>query len=248
MPYATYLPNRGRTPPPAASQHGRKQEALRHQRSNCLRSCRSYCSSAWLRGMPMPGVSLWGVKARRASDVGSAAGIPDCSDAIKQLRAARVTTTLPHKAQLLPCTGIVEWKNHETASVSGAVVAEPSSSQPAARRSVAGHRVQVPGIRCNERDHRALCQERSAGAPQEVALPHKTHKTASPGAQPSWMCLFQVVVVADGQVTRGSEVVKPNVRKVRRLGDGKVIGGFAGVPMHAGSDHGPKARDGLMLM
>ena len=35
-------------------------------------------------------------------------------------------------------------------------------------------------------------------------------------------------MVADGQVTRGSEVVKPNVRKVRRLGDGKVIGGFAG--------------------
>ena len=40
--------------------------------------------------------------------------------------------------------------------------------------------------------------------------------------------MLQVVVVADGQVTRGSEIVKPNVRKVRRLGDGKVIGGFAG--------------------
>lgn len=34
--------------------------------------------------------------------------------------------------------------------------------------------------------------------------------------------------MADGQVTRGSEIVKPNVRKVRRLGEGKVIGGFAG--------------------
>ena len=34
--------------------------------------------------------------------------------------------------------------------------------------------------------------------------------------------------MADGQVTRGSEIVKPNVRKVRRIGDGKVIGGFAG--------------------
>ena len=34
--------------------------------------------------------------------------------------------------------------------------------------------------------------------------------------------------MADGQVTRGSEIVKPNVKKVRRLCDGKVVGGFAG--------------------
>ena len=34
--------------------------------------------------------------------------------------------------------------------------------------------------------------------------------------------------MADGQVTRGNEVVKPNVRKVRLIGDGGVIGGFAG--------------------
>ena len=34
--------------------------------------------------------------------------------------------------------------------------------------------------------------------------------------------------MADGQVTRGNEVVKPNVKKVRRLNDA-VIGGFAGV-------------------
>lgn len=33
--------------------------------------------------------------------------------------------------------------------------------------------------------------------------------------------------MADGQVTRGNEVVKPNVKKVRRLNDA-VIGGFAG--------------------
>jgi hypothetical protein len=36
--------------------------------------------------------------------------------------------------------------------------------------------------------------------------------------------------MADGQVTRGSEVVKPNVKKTRLLGDGNVIGGFAGSP------------------
>lgn len=34
--------------------------------------------------------------------------------------------------------------------------------------------------------------------------------------------------MADGQVTRNSEIVKPNVRKVRSMFDGKVIGGFAG--------------------
>lgn len=39
---------------------------------------------------------------------------------------------------------------------------------------------------------------------------------------------MQVVIMADGQVTRGNEIVKPNVKKVRRLNDA-VIGGFAGV-------------------
>lgn len=33
--------------------------------------------------------------------------------------------------------------------------------------------------------------------------------------------------MADGQVTSGSQIVKPNVKKLRRIGDG-VIGGFAG--------------------
>lgn len=37
----------------------------------------------------------------------------------------------------------------------------------------------------------------------------------------------QVVLMADGQVTSGSQIVKPNVKKLRRIGDG-VIGGFAG--------------------
>ncbi|RYG41839.1 ATP-dependent protease subunit HslV [archaeon] len=36
-----------------------------------------------------------------------------------------------------------------------------------------------------------------------------------------------VAVIGDGQVTRGSEVVKSNARKIRRLGEG-VISGFAG--------------------
>lgn len=44
--------------------------------------------------------------------------------------------------------------------------------------------------------------------------------------------LGQVVIMADGQVTRGNEIVKPNVKKVRRLNDA-VIGGFAGATADA---------------
>ncbi|KAK9844015.1 hypothetical protein WJX81_001960 [Elliptochloris bilobata] len=43
----------------------------------------------------------------------------------------------------------------------------------------------------------------------------------------------EVVIMADGQVTKGSEIVKPNVRKVRKIGDGKAIGGFAGATADA---------------
>ena len=38
----------------------------------------------------------------------------------------------------------------------------------------------------------------------------------------------QVVVAGDGQVTLGNQVVKGGAKKVRRLGDGRAIGGFAG--------------------
>ena len=38
----------------------------------------------------------------------------------------------------------------------------------------------------------------------------------------------QVVVAGDGQVTLGNTVVKGGAKKVRRLGDGRAIGGFAG--------------------
>jgi len=37
-----------------------------------------------------------------------------------------------------------------------------------------------------------------------------------------------VVVAGDGQVSLGNTVMKGGARKVRRMGDGKVIGGFAG--------------------
>jgi ATP-dependent HslUV protease subunit HslV len=46
----------------------------------------------------------------------------------------------------------------------------------------------------------------------------------------------KVVMAGDGQVTMGQTVVKSTARKLRRLGDGKIIAGFAG-----------SAADGLTL-
>src|SRR3954469_6727522 len=43
----------------------------------------------------------------------------------------------------------------------------------------------------------------------------------------------RAVIAGDGQVTLGQTVIKPNARKVRRLGDGGVIGGFAGATADA---------------
>jgi ATP-dependent HslUV protease subunit HslV len=45
-----------------------------------------------------------------------------------------------------------------------------------------------------------------------------------------------VVIGGDGQVTMGNTVVKGSARKIRRLGDGKIVAGFAG-----------SAADGLTL-
>jgi ATP-dependent HslUV protease subunit HslV len=43
----------------------------------------------------------------------------------------------------------------------------------------------------------------------------------------------QVVIAGDGQVTMGQTVVKSNARKLRRLGGGAVIAGFAGATADA---------------
>jgi ATP-dependent HslUV protease subunit HslV len=43
----------------------------------------------------------------------------------------------------------------------------------------------------------------------------------------------QVVIAGDGQVSMGNTVVKSNARKVRRLGKGDVIAGFAGATADA---------------
>ncbi|MGQ3178042.1 MAG: ATP-dependent protease subunit HslV [Blastomonas fulva] len=43
----------------------------------------------------------------------------------------------------------------------------------------------------------------------------------------------KAVIAGDGQVSMGQTIMKPNARKVRRLGDGSVIGGFAGATADA---------------
>jgi ATP-dependent HslUV protease, peptidase subunit HslV len=43
----------------------------------------------------------------------------------------------------------------------------------------------------------------------------------------------KVVMIGDGQVTMGNTVVKHNARKLRRLGNGSVIAGFAGATADA---------------
>ncbi|HQV02211.1 MULTISPECIES: ATP-dependent protease subunit HslV [unclassified Novosphingobium] len=43
----------------------------------------------------------------------------------------------------------------------------------------------------------------------------------------------KTVIAGDGQVSMGNTVIKPNAKKVRRLGDGSVIAGFAGATADA---------------
>ncbi len=43
----------------------------------------------------------------------------------------------------------------------------------------------------------------------------------------------QVVIAGDGQVTLGQTVIKSNARKVRRIGDGSIVTGFAGATADA---------------
>ena len=43
----------------------------------------------------------------------------------------------------------------------------------------------------------------------------------------------KTVIAGDGQVSLGNTVIKPNAKKVRRLGDGSVVGGFAGATADA---------------
>ena len=52
----------------------------------------------------------------------------------------------------------------------------------------------------------------------------------------------KVVIAGDGQVSLGNTVMKGNARKVRRIGKGNVIAGFAGAtPMPSPCSNGLKA-------
>lgn len=63
----------------------------------------------------------------------------------------------------------------------------------------------------------------------------------SPPSSASWrgttiLCVRKgesVVIAGDGQVTLGTTVIKSQARKVRRIGEGKVIAGFAGATADA---------------
>ena len=64
---------------------------------------------------------------------------------------------------------------------------------------------------------------------------------ADPSSPPSWHGTTivgvrkngQVVVAGDGQVSLGQTVIKANARKVRRIGGGNVLAGFAGATADA---------------
>ncbi|MBB6124356.1 ATP-dependent HslUV protease subunit HslV [Sphingobium subterraneum] len=67
------------------------------------------------------------------------------------------------------------------------------------------------------------------------------HSSSSASSMPQWHGTTilsvrkngRVVVAGDGQVSMGPTIMKPNARKVRRLHDGSVIGGFAGATADA---------------
>lgn len=68
-----------------------------------------------------------------------------------------------------------------------------------------------------------------------------THDPSQSGVVPSWHATTiltvrkggKVVIAGDGQVSLGATVIKANAKKVRQLGNGGVIGGFAGATADA---------------
>ncbi len=63
-----------------------------------------------------------------------------------------------------------------------------------------------------------------------------THKDPNTWYGTTVLCVRKgedVVIAGDGQVSLGQTVIKSNAIKVRRLGDGKVIAGFAGATADA---------------
>jgi ATP-dependent HslUV protease, peptidase subunit HslV len=70
----------------------------------------------------------------------------------------------------------------------------------------------------------------SANAAPHMTLMEQWHGTTILGVKKGG----KTVIAGDGQVTMGNTVMKPNAKKVRRIGaDGRVIGGFAGATADA---------------
>src|ERR1700742_4189004 len=72
-------------------------------------------------------------------------------------------------------------------------------------------------------------QSRPPSRPMQSAPKENWHGTTI-------LCLRKngkVVIAGDGQVSMGQTIVKSNAKKLRRLGNGTVIAGFAGAPADA---------------
>src|SRR5882757_12553 len=82
------------------------------------------------------------------------------------------------------------------------------------------------------------CSDGHNCAPTSQCLNHRTMQPSSPDLWHGTTILTvrkgsTVVIGGDGQVSIGQTIIKANAKKVRRLGKGDVIGGFAGATADA---------------
>src|SRR5258705_10634335 len=91
-------------------------------------------------------------------------------------------------------------------------------------------------IRVVERFKRPLLRRR---VPRPISLPARSRSPIMTEALWHGTTILsvrkggQVVIAGDGQVSMGNTIVKANARKLRRLGKGDVIAGFAGATADA---------------
>lgn len=106
-----------------------------------------------------------------------------------------------------------------------ALATKSEAAQSGARARHSGrpdHDFHATTVLCVRKDGQASVRS-AAGAHRRCRRRTALLGSSGTPASHSW----QVVLVADGQVTMGGTVVKPNVRKTRKIGE-HVIGGFAG--------------------
>jgi 20S proteasome alpha/beta subunit len=72
---------------------------------------------------------------------------------------------------------------------------------------------------------------------QGLSMSESNHQSTYPGWHATTIVMVRkgnhVVIGGDGQVSLGPTIIKANARKVRRLGKGNVIAGFAGATADA---------------